>query len=465
MKLSFFGATRTTTGSKFLLEVDNRRLLMECGLFQGRRAKSIEYSTKLPFAPASVDAMLLSHAHIDHSGVIPILCRDGFQGPIYCTDATADLCAILLRDSAYIQEQDAVWLTKKNAKKGLPPVPPLYTQADAEACLRQFRAVRYDHPTPVLPGVTATWLDAGHILGSAMIVLDVQERGRRLRLVFSGDLGRGNNDILRDPARPQEVDYLMIESTYGNRAHESLADVNDHVCTIINRAVEQRGKVIMPAFSVGRTQQLLYTVYQLTKSRCIPVLPVYVDSPLSAQATAVFQAHPECFNPQFRAVMFNGSNPFSMPNLHYIGTVAESMALNDHPGPCIIISASGMAEAGRVRHHIRNAISDPRNTILIAGWCAQHTLGARLASGHKEVTIFGEPYQVRAKVETINAFSGHADCHELRAWVKQLTGPLRGIYCIHGEEPAATALADDLRAAHPTATVRVPAFADSVELP
>jgi len=255
-----------------------------------------------------------------------------------------------------------------------------------------------------------------------------------------------------------------MESTYGNREHEDLADVNSRVCAIINRAVEQRGKIIIPSFAVGRTQQLLHTVFQLTQTGCLPAVPVFVDSPLSVKATEVFRQHPECFNEQFRAVMRNGQNPFHQRAITYVGSVEESMAINDHRGPAIIISASGMAEAGRVRHHIKNHVTDPRNTILIVGWCAPHTLGSHLASGHQEVTIFGEPYPVRARVETINAFSGHADASELRAWAGRVTGNLRGIFVVHGEEPAATALAADLRAAHPPANVLVPEFRDTVEL-
>jgi metallo-beta-lactamase family protein len=464
MKLHFFGATQTTTGSKYLLEANGKRILIECGMFQGRRQKTIAYNTRLDFDPRTLDALLLSHAHIDHSGIIPIVCRDGFTGPIHCTDATADLCEIMLRDTAHIQEQDAFFLSKKNAKKGLPPVKPLYTQADAQASLKQFRPVPYHTGTTICDGITATWLDAGHILGSAMIVLDIEENGRRTRFAFSGDLGRGNNDILRDPDHPADVDYLMVESTYGSREHEPLSDVDDRICAIINRAVERNGKIIIPSFAVGRTQQLLYTLSQIIRSRCIPALPIYVDSPLSVNATAVFRKHPECFNKRFYEALTNGSNPFSMQNITYVGAVEESIALNQLKKPCIIISASGMAEAGRIVHHIRNNVEDPRNTILIVGWCAQHTLGARLASGDKKINIFGEPHRVRAEIETFNAFSGHADKHELRSWIGKITGNLRGVFIVHGELDAATALAGTVRELHPRAEVRIPAYGDSVEL-
>jgi metallo-beta-lactamase family protein len=465
MKLTFFGATRTVTGSKYVLQANGRNILIECGMYQGHTAEWVERNAHLPFDSSKIDVMLLSHAHIDHTGLIPVLGRSGFRRKIFCTEATVNLCRVMLMDSAHIQEQDAIYLNKKNAKKGLLLVEPLYTQADTQAVLGQFQSVgSYNQPTVVADGVTATWLDAGHMLGSAMIVIDIVEGGRKVRLAFTGDLGRGNNDILNDPDHPQDADYLLTESTYGNRVHEPLADVNDRVCAIVNRAVEKNGKIIMPAFAVGRTQQLLYTVYQLVKSRCIPSLPIYVDSPLSLQATEVFKRHPEDFNKKFHEMIMTNQNPFTAPNITYVQSVEESKAINDFKKPCIIISASGMADAGRIRHHIKNNIEDERNTILIAGWCAPHTLGAQLASGHKEVNIFGDPYEVRATIETIDAFSGHADKNELRAWAEKVTGPLRGIFVIHGEEPQALAFAETLRGLHPQSNVRAPQFSESVEL-
>jgi len=461
MKLTFFGATRTVTGSKYLLEVNGKNILIECGMYQGHRAEWLDRNSHLPFDSSRIDTLLLSHAHIDHSGVIPVLGKSGFRGPIFCTDATADLCRVMLMDSAHIQEQDAAFVTKKHAKKGLPPAEPLYTQADTQAVLGQFQPIdSYNRPRVVADGVTATWLDAGHMLGSAMIVIDIEEGGRKVRLAFSGDLGRGHNDILRNPDHPREADYLIVESTYGNREHEPLADVNNRVCAIINRTVERNGKIIVPSFAVGRTQQLLYTLYEITKNRRVPALPIFVDSPLSLQATDVFRRHPECFN----NVMMSRDNPFSTQNLTYVQSVEESKAINDFHKPCIILSASGMAEAGRIRHHIKNNIEDDRNTILIVGWCAPHTLGSHLATGHKEVNIFGEPYKVRATVETIDAFSGHADKNELRAWAEQVTGPLRGIFVIHGDETPAMTFAETLRGLRPASKVAVPEFRDSVEL-
>jgi metallo-beta-lactamase family protein len=296
------------------------------------------------------------------------------------------------------------------------------------------------------------------------VVLDLEEGGRKIRFAFSGDIGRGHSDILRDPEHPQGVDVLMMESTYGNREHEPMGNVNDRVCAIVQRTLERRGKLIIPSFAVGRTQQLLYTLHQLIEQRRIPPLPTFVDSPLSTNATEVFRRHTECFNDKFRAEMNDPENPFHMANVTFTASVQESMAINNLKEPCIIISASGMAEAGRILHHLKNNIGDTRNTILIVGWCAQHTLGARLASGDKLVNIFGEPHNVRAQVETINAFSGHADHTELLAWAKGVSGSLGKIFIVHGEEPAATTFAADLRQMHPQANVLVPEFQDSVEL-
>ncbi len=464
MRLSFLGATRTTTGSKYVLEANGERVLLECGMFQGRRSESIEKNTNLPFDASTIHATLLSHAHIDHSGLLPVLCKSGFTGKIYCTSATADLCKIMLLDSAHIQEQDAAFISKKNIKKGRPSVNPLYTQADAQNALEQFNPVSYNTPIKICDWLTATWIDAGHIIGSASIVLDITEDGRTVRLGFSGDIGRGNNDMLKNPNHPTDLDYLMIESTYGNREHEKILDVKNQICRMINHAVNSRGKIIIPSFAVGRTQQLLFTLYQLHQSNCIPTIPIFVDSPLSTKATAIFRKHPECYNKAFYKLMMSGNKPFSSAHVQFTSSVEESIAINDLKIPCIIISASGMAEAGRVRHHIKNNIEDERNTILIVGWCAPHTLGSRLASGHKEVNIFGDPYRVHARIETINVFSGHADKTELRTWAENVTGSIRKVFVIHGEEQAGLTFANTLRLIYPSATVTVPEYATSVEL-
>ncbi len=433
MKVHFFGATRTTTGSLYLFEVNGQRLLVECGLFQGRRNESIERNRQFPFDPRQVDAVILSHAHIDHCGNLPNLCRQGFDGNIYATFATRDLASIMLADSAEIQRADAAFVSKQRAKQGLPPVEPLYSAADAEKAVRQFVALNYDRPFPVADGVTCTFKDAGHILGSAQVVLDVREGGRKFRYLFSGDIGRGGDDILRDPEPVEDVDYLQIESTYGNREHAPKTNANQTVCDLVTAALKQNGKVIIPAFSVGRTQQIVYTLHQLTDSGCLPRVPIYVDSPLSVNATEVFRLHPECYNESIATFLHEKANPFGMENLTYIRELAHSMKLNDLKEPAIIISASGMCEAGRIRHHLKNHIGNPANLVLFIGFCAEHTLGAQILLGKNPVNIFGQPVKVGAKIVALDAFSGHADRNELTAYVKRLTGDIKRIACVHGE--------------------------------
>ncbi|HYG36185.1 MAG TPA: MBL fold metallo-hydrolase, partial [Clostridia bacterium] len=420
MRIHFFGATRTTTGSVYLLEINGVKLLLECGLFQGRRGESIERNRKFPFDPKQIDAVILSHAHIDHCGNLPNLCRQGFEGNVYCTFATRDLASVMLEDSAQIQRDDAIFVSKKRSKQGLPPVEPLYSATDAEKAVRQFVAFNYDRPFPVCDGVTVTFRDAGHILGSAQVVLDVRENGRKFRYLFSGDVGRGGDDILRDPQPVENVDYLQMESTYGGREHNSQSHANEGVGRIVRETLDKNGKIIIPSFSVGRTQQIVYTLHQLTLAGQLPRVPIFVDSPLSVNATEIYRLHPECFNESIYKFLRERENPFGMENLTYIREVAHSMKLNDLKDPAIIISASGMAEAGRIRHHLANNIGNPNNLILFIGYCAEHTLGAQILNGKNPVNIFGEPYEVRAKVASIDAFSGHADKHELQRYVKAI---------------------------------------------
>lgn len=445
MRIHFLGATRTTTGSLYLLELNRRRLLLECGLFQGRRDESIERNRHFPFDPRQLDAVILSHAHIDHCGNLPNLCRQGFDGNVHCTFATRDLAAIMLEDSAQIQQDDAAFVSKQRAKKGLPPVEPLYSPTDAEKAVRQFVSINYDRPFTVLDGLTVTFRDAGHILGAAQVVLDVTENGRRFRYLFSGDIGRGADDILRDPAPVENVDYLQVESTYGAREHTPRASANDEVGQLVRQTLERNGKVIIPSFSVGRTQQIVYTLHQLTLAGRLPKVPIFVDSPLSVNATEVYRLHPECFNDRIYKFLREKENPFGMENLTYIREVAHSKQLNESKDPMIIISASGMAEAGRIRHHLANNIGDPANLILFVGYCAEHTLGAQIMSGHNPVNIFGEPHEVRARVASLDSFSGHADKNELRGYVAALTGSLKQISVIHGEESQSLAFAETLR--------------------
>ena len=458
MRIHFFGATRTTTGSMYLIEVNGHQILLECGLFQGRREESITRNSTFPFDPSKLTAAIVSHAHIDHVGNFPNLCRKGFIGNIYCTFATRDLATIMLEDSAQIQQNDAAFVSKERAKKGLPPVDPLYSAEDAQRAIQQFVAFNYDRPLPVVPGVLVTFRDAGHILGSAQVVLDITEGARKFRYLFSGDVGRGHDEILRDPEPVENVDFLQVESTYGNREHSFKEDSIVELTRLINETVARKGKIIIPAFAVGRTQQIVFTLHQLTLAGKIPRLPIFVDSPLSVNATEVFRLHPECFNEATYKFLREKANPFGMENLTYIRELAHSMKLNELQDPAIIISASGMAEAGRVRHHLKNNIGDARNLVLFVGYCAEHTLGYQIRSGRSPVNIFGEPYTVRAQVAAIDAFSGHADRSELMRYVSAITGDIKKISVVHGEEESALAFAETLKQMKPRAEVFAPVY-------
>ncbi len=464
MKIHFLGAARTTTGSMYLLEVNGKRLLLECGLYQGHREESIQRNCCFPFDPKQIDAVVLSHAHIDHAGNLPNLVKQGYTGNIHCTFATRDLCSIMLTDSAHIQMDDAEFVSKQRAKKHLPPVAPLYTMADAEKTLHQFVAVSYDRPFLVVDGVTVTFRDAGHILGSAQVVLDIQEKGRKFRWLFSGDVGRGDDEILRDPVPVENVDYLQIESTYGGREHTVRTDADETVGKLVSATLAQNGKVIIPAFSVGRTQQIVYVLNQLTLASKLPRCPIFVDSPLSTNATEIYRLHSECFNDEINQFLHEKANPFGMANLTYIREAEQSKKLNDLAEPAIIISASGMAEAGRIRHHLKNHIGDPKNLILFIGFCAEHTLGAQIVAGKNPVNIFGEPQEVRAQVVSLDTYSGHADKNELKHYVEKISGNIRKIFCIHGEEAQCLAHAETLRALKPKATVTVPEYQQAVEI-
>jgi metallo-beta-lactamase family protein len=447
MKIQFLGAVRTVTGSMHLLTVNGSRILLECGLFQGSRKESFERNRSLPFEPSSIDTLILSHAHIDHSGNIPSLVKGGFLGNVYATPATRDLCSAMLRDSGHIQEEDAAYINKKRARRGEPPVEPLYTEEDAAESLQHFISVGYDRPLLVAPGVTLTFRDAGHILGSAIVVLDIEASGARTRLAFSGDLGRVGMPILKDPQVVEGVDYLIIESTYGNRLHDPVAALEQQLRQVILDTYRQGGKVIVPAFAVGRTQELVYALHRLAQAHKLPELPIFVDSPLAVNVTEIFRLHRECYDQEVKQFLEKNDrrDPFGFHRLTYVRSVEGSKELNFLREPAIIISASGMAEAGRILHHLKNNIEDPRNTVLIVGWQAPHTLGRRLVERQPVVKIFGEEYQLRACVETINAFSAHADRDELVGYVKQLDlGRLKTAFVVHGEEEVSLSLAEDL---------------------
>jgi len=464
MKIHFLGAARTTTGSMYLLEVNGNNLLLECGLFQGHREETTRRNTNFPFDPKQIDAVVLSHAHIDHAGNLPNLAKQGYDGPIHCTDATRDLCGIMLIDSAHIQEQDALFVSKWRAKKHQPPVEPLYRVPDAEKAVKQFIGHPYETTFSPVAGVNVTFRDAGHILGSAQVILDVQEQGRKFRWLFSGDVGRGGDELLRDPGVVENVDYLQIESTYGNREHAVRTDADAIVGKLVGETIAQRGKIVIPAFSVGRTQQIVYVLHELICAGKLPRVPIFVDSPLSTRASDIYTRHRDILRPDLDATLCGGDRPFEMGNLTYIANAEESKKLNDRAEPMIIISASGMCEAGRIRHHLKNNIGDPKNLLLFIGYCAEGTLGSQITAGKTPVNIFGEPYEVKARVVSLDTYSGHADKNELKTYVQKLSGDIKGIFCIHGEEPQCLAHAETLRGMKPKAQILVPQYQQTVEI-
>jgi metallo-beta-lactamase family protein len=445
MKLTFHGATRTVTGSQHMLEVNGTRILLDCGLFQGKRQETFERNSHLPFDPRAVDVMVLSHAHIDHSGNIPSLVKNGFRGDILCTFATRDLCATMLRDSAHIQQYDVEYVNKKRARAGQPLVDPIYTMEDAVRSLKNFLAIGYEREYRITPDIVLTLLDAGHILGSAIVVLDIGENGRARRVAFSGDLGRADRPILRDPTPLDEADVLLIESTYATRKHESFPEAERELERIINETYRRGGKVIIPSFAVGRTQELVYRLHQLKLRRDIPVdLAVFVDSPLAIDATSIFRLHPECYDEEVEDFLFESGDPFGFSDLRYTRSVEASKELNFLREPAVIISASGMCEAGRIQHHLKNNIEDPRNTVLIVGWQAPHTLGRRIVEKQPFVKIFGEEYRLNAQVEVINGFSAHADRDELLEWLDGMNGKPEHVFVVHGEEEVSESFAGSL---------------------
>lgn len=447
MKITFHGAAQTVTGSMHELDAGGARILLDCGLYQGRRKEARERNANFPFAASRIHSVLLSHAHIDHSGNVPTLVKSGFEGPVYTTPATVDLCHSMLPDSAHLQEKDALFMAKRKHRRKLlgvedeiEIVEPLYTQEDADRSLKHLRSVLDGTPTEIAPGVTFRFVEAGHILGSAWTDIEVRENGRRTRLAFSGDIGRPNLPIIRDPEPLLEADYLILESTYGDRLHKDLGSVKEKLADAVRRAASRGGKIIAPAFAVGRTQQLVLMLHELAEEKQIPSIPVFVDSPLAVDVTEVFRRHVYLFDEETAHFLRNGEDPFGFRMLRYVREVSESKALNDLKGPALIISAAGMCEAGRVLHHLRNNIEDPRNMVLVTGFMAEHTLGRKLVEKWPEVPIFGEPVRLRAEVVKLNELSGHADQHELLEWVRPAAKTLKGIFLVHGEPSQAASL-------------------------
>jgi len=447
MKIQFIGGAQTVTGSQHLVSVNGKRILLECGMFQGRRKDSYEKNKTFPFDVNKIDAVLLSHAHIDHCGNLPSLVKYGYDGPIYATYATVDLCEIMLRDTAHLQEKDIEWLNKTRKSKHEPPMEPLYTMSDVERSLASFVGVRYDESVKIAKGIEAIFHDAGHILGSAGIVLEIKENGRKLRFGFSGDIGRPNMPILHDPSLPFDLDGLIMESTYGNRQHPSPENMEEELAEPVRETAKLGGKIIIPAFAVGRTQLLVYILHKLFDQNRIPDMPIFVDSPLAKGATDIFRTHPECFDQETYRIFISGNrDPFGFYRLQYVGNVEESKKLNDLKYPAIIISASGMAEGGRILHHLKNNIDDHRNLVLLVGYAAPDTLARKLMDGEKRVRIFGEEYDVRCKVKSMDVFSAHADKTDLLRYATVSSREnLKSIFLVHGESDQALPLRDALR--------------------
>lgn len=453
MKIKFCGADRTVTGSQHLLEVNGKKILLDCGLYQGIREEAYQINKSFLFDPAEIHCVILSHAHIDHSGNLPSLFAKGFNGSIYSTSATRDLCSIMLADSAHIQVKDTEYVNKKRARKNLPPFHPLYKMEDAQNVLKNFKTVSYRRKFYVEgmnEKICVEYFDAGHILGAAMMVLEIEEGGRKFKFAFSGDIGRPGLPILKDPEFIGNVDFIISESTYGGRVHDKTNMMDDQLGAVIKESLTRGGKVIIPAFSVGRTQEIIYSLSKLFDRGEIPRIPIFIDSPLSTKATDIFKLHPECYDEEFAKMILNGIEIFELPNVHYITHVEDSKKLNFIHEPCIIISASGMAESGRILHHLKNNIEDPNATVLIVGFMAEHTLGRRLIESRNEenamVRIFGDEYYVHAKVVVLNSFSAHADRDELLAYFNQFDrNQLQKIFLVHGEPDMQEAFKDGLK--------------------
>jgi metallo-beta-lactamase family protein len=468
MKVTFWGAAGEVTGSMHLVESGGQRFLLDCGLHQGRRKDADRKNRNLPFPASSIDAVVLSHAHIDHSGNLPTLVKNGFSGPVFSTPATIDLCHWMLRDTAHIQEKDAEFLNQRldhRKSMGLEDghVVPLYTTADAERTLPLLQPVAYHSPHTLAPHLNYVGYDAGHILGSSFVVLDEACNGARVRLGFSGDIGRPNLPIIRDPEAMPPAEYLILESTYGGRFHKDVGHVVNKLADVVNRTARRGGRIIVPAFAVGRTQQLVLLLHQLANEKRIPNIPIFVDSPLALNVTEVHRNHPECFDDETKEYLLHHEDPFGFERLQYIREVADSKKLNDLHGPFVVISASGMCEAGRILHHLRNNIEDPRNTVLITGFQAQDTLGRKLVEKWPEVRIFGEPMRVRAEISSLDELSAHADQGELMEWIRPLAPSLRQVFLVHGEPQQSQTLAKLLHSTYNLSVV-IPAPGQSFDL-
>jgi metallo-beta-lactamase family protein len=467
MEVQFWGAAREVPGSMHLLKVGGRRILLDCGLYQGRRKHAFERNRDFPFEPSSIDAVVLSHAHIDHCGNLPTLVRAGFKGKIYATPATRDLCRHMLVDSAHIQKSDVRYVNRRRKRQGKRPFEPLYLIGDARKALARFRPVPYGRAFEPAPGIRATFIDAGHILGSASVILDLTEGSRTRRLVFSGDVGRRGLPILRDPQIPGDADYVIMESTYGDREHDPPSEAREYLLECAASTYAAGGKLLVPAFALGRTQEVVYRLNQLWEDGALPPMDVFVDSPLAINVTEVYSDHPECYDREMLDTMATDSDgdPLGFRRLRYVRAAEESKALDARKGPAIIIAASGMCEGGRILHHLSHYLPRSNTTVLFVGYQAQHTLGRRLLEGNGEVRVLGVPVDVRARVERADSYSAHADRTGLLRWAEAVRdrGRVVRYFLVHGEVDSAMALAADLRSAG-TADVEVPERGSRFEL-
>jgi metallo-beta-lactamase family protein len=436
MKLKFIGAAREVTGSKHLITTDSgKRLLLDCGMFQGKGLETDEMNRELMFDPSLVDHIILTHAHIDHSGLIPYMYKLGFRGSVICSSATRDLCAIMLADSAFIQEHDTKTFNNRRAKKGLPLVTPIYTLEDATESMKLFIGIPYDMKFRIDDNIKVKFTNTGHMLGSGVANLEISENGKCRKIAYTGDIGRPLNRILSSPVPFPQTEILITESTYGDRLHKDREESeNELLDIVVQTCLSKGGKLIIPSFSVGRTQEVVYSLNNFFNQGRLPKIDIFVDSPLSVNATDVFRLHPECFNKDILKVMETDDDPFGFKNLFYITRVEDSKKLNDSKKPCVIISASGMMEAGRIKHHLANNISDPKNTVLAVGYCAPATLGARILQGEKEVSIHGNVYKVNADIRKIDSFSGHGDYREMIDFLGcQDKNGIDKTFVVHGE--------------------------------
>ena len=465
IKLKFLGAAQNVTGSRHLLEANGTKVLVDCGLYQERQFRERNWE---PFTcpPESLDAVLLTHAHLDHCGLLPKLVKEGFKGKIYCTDATAEIAQIILLDSAHLQEEDAEYKRKRHKREGREsprPVVPLYTTADAEACFPQFSSVKYKQPVNIGNGVDATFCDAGHVLGSSIIRVDINQNGEDTTVIFSGDIGRPDRPIVHDPSIVERADYVLVESTYGNRVHSGPEDTKKMIAEVINSTRQAGGNIIVPSFALERSQELLYYINELLLEKAIPPLMVFLDSPMASRITKVFQKHRELYDEEMNEFIRRRKSPFEFPGLKMAGTSTESKAINNIRGTIMIIAGSGMCTGGRIKHHLVNNITKPENTIMFVGYQAVGTLGRRIVDGEKEVRILGKEYPVNARVARINGFSAHADKEELLEWLSGLKKPPKKVFVVHGESESANEFGDYLREKTGW-SVAVPAYQDEVVL-